>query len=328
MFLQGVINVDIAIEPDSLLGSTDGPKAPIMGVDRHRIMSDGEGVTTLVCMYECPLSCKYCLNPRCKEDYNDARNISPSEIYQYVKMDDLYFQATGGGITFGGGEPLYYPTFISAFHELCKDNGWKLRAETSLNVKRESIEKVLPCIHEFIVDIKDMNPTIYQAYTGTDNQLVKENLRFLVEQGAAEKVLVRIPSIKGFNTENDIRKSKEELLQMGLRRFDCFTYKTSLNEAQAKTVSGKSVCKLLKDIRKAAAELNDIEYEPSECHYEGDCPGTCPKCDEELKTLTEQLQIRKENGTLRKIPNQRMSPITSFIRKIFTSNIGGLIGED
>ena len=328
MFLQGKINDEIITDFDSWCLSTNSSKAPIMGVDRHRIMSDGEGVTTLVCLYECPLSCKYCLNPQCKEDYTSDRNINPSDLYQYVKKDDLYFQATGGGVTFGGGEPLCHPEFISAFHEICKDDGWNLRVETSLNVKRESVEEVLPFVHEFIVDIKDMNSTIYKAYTQMDNQLVKENLRFLVEQGAAEKVMVRIPSIKGYNTEDDIQKSKEELLKMGLTRFDCFTFETSLTEAQAKTVSGKSVCKILKDIRKSMADINDIEYEPAECHFEGNCPGTCPKCDEELMQLTEQLLIRKKNGTLQKISNQRMSPINSFIHKIFASNIGGLICDN
>lgn len=325
MFLQGKINDEIITDFDSWCLSINSLKAPIMGVDRHRIMSDGEGVTTLVCLYECPLSCKYCLNPQCKEDYNNVRNINPSELYEYVKVDDLYFQATGGGITFGGGEPLCHPAFISAFHEICKDNGWNLRVETSLNVKRESVEEVLPFVHEFIVDIKDMNPKIYHSYTGINNQLVMENLRFLVEQGAAEKVLVRIPSIKGFNTEEDIQKSKEELLQMGLTRFDCFSYETSLTEAQEKKVSGKSVCKTLKDIRKSMADINDIEYEPAECHFEGDCPGTCPKCEEELKMLSEQLQIPKKNGTLKKIPKQEMSPSNPLMKTILKTSLLGYI---
>lgn len=198
---------------------------------------------------------------------------------------------TKGGITFGGGEPLCHPAFITAFHDLCKNDGWNLRVETSLNVSEESVKEVAPFIHEFIVDIKDMNPAIYRDYTGVDNSLVMRNLRYLVEQGAAKRVLVRIPSIEGFNTESDIQKSKEELLRMGLNRFDFFTYETSLKTAYSKTMSGKSVCHYLKELRKAAADQNGIAYEPAECHYEGECPGTCPKCEEELKTLTELLSL-------------------------------------
>lgn len=288
--------------------------APIIGIQRHRLKSDGEGVTTLVGFHGCPLSCKQCLNPQCKDNTNSEMLITTEKLYQLVKVDDLYFQATGGGVTFGGGEPLCYPKFITEFHELCKDDGWNLRVETSLNVRQEAIKEVLPCINEFIVDIKDMNPDIYKAYTGMDNKLVKDNLRMLVEQGAADKILLRIPSIEGFNTDEDIRKSKIELKEIGLEKLDCFSYETPSTLEDEKTVYGKNICRILKEIRKVAANINDIEYEPSECLFEGDCPGTCPKCDEELKTLTEQLHLRKKNNTFREIPKQDISFMGSQIR--------------
>lgn len=134
MFLQGkIINDFLITDFESCHCTSDGSKAPIIAVDRHRMMSDGKGVTTLVCFYGCPLSCKYCLNPQCRDDNALGKDISPMDLYLYVKRDDLYFQATGGGVTFGGGESLCYPTFIAAFHELCRDDNWNLRVETSLN---------------------------------------------------------------------------------------------------------------------------------------------------------------------------------------------------
>ena len=144
----------------------------------------------------------------------------------------------------------------------------------------------------------------------------------------ADKVIVRIPLIKGFNTERGIQKSKEELTKIGLHRFECLTYETALDETITETVSGKNVCQVLKDIRKAVAEANDIEYEASECHFEGDCPGTCPRCEEELKMLTEQLQTRKKNGTFRVIPKQKLLPIKSFFRKTIAPDLGGFICEE
>lgn len=313
MLISGLINNPATSYFGELYKQLLRLKAPIFGIDRHRMMSDGEGVTTLVGFYGCPLSCQKCLNPQCKDEKFGKKNITPSDLYQIVKVDDLYFQATWGGVTFGGGEPLCYPAFITAFHELCKNNGWNLRMETSLNVRREVIKKVLPCINEFIVDIKDMNPDIYKAYTGVDNKPVKDNLRMLIEEGAADKILLRVPSIEGFNTDEDVLKSKRELQEMGLQRFDCFSYETPSALVDKKTIYGKNICRVLKEIRKVAAEVNDIEYEPSECHFEGDCPGTCPKCDEELKMLTEQLQIRKTNGTFREIPRQDLLFVGSKI---------------
>ena len=59
---------------------------------------------------------------------------------------------------------------------------------------------------------------------------------------------------------------------------------------------GKSTCKLLKDIRQQIADANGISYQPKECHHEGDCAGTCPACEEEIRYLERELRARKGNG--------------------------------
>ena len=61
-------------------------------------------------------------------------------------------------------------------------------------------------------------------------------------------------------------------------------------------VKGKSTCKLLKDIRQQIADANGISYQPKECHYEGNCAGTCPACEEEIRYLERELKARKGNG--------------------------------
>ena len=61
-------------------------------------------------------------------------------------------------------------------------------------------------------------------------------------------------------------------------------------------VKGKSTCKLLKSIRQQIADANGISYQPKECHYEGDCAGTCPACEEEIRYLERELKARKGNG--------------------------------
>ena len=59
---------------------------------------------------------------------------------------------------------------------------------------------------------------------------------------------------------------------------------------------GKSTCKLLKDIRQQIADANGISYQPKECHHKGDCTGTCPACEEEIRYLERELKARKGNG--------------------------------
>ena len=59
---------------------------------------------------------------------------------------------------------------------------------------------------------------------------------------------------------------------------------------------GKSTCKLLKDIRQQIADANGISYRPKECQHKGDCAGTCPACEEEIRYLECELKARKGNG--------------------------------
>ena len=66
-------------------------------------------------------------------------------------------------------------------------------------------------------------------------------------------------------------------------------------------VKGKSTCKLLKDIRQQIAAANGISYQPKECHHKGDCAGTCPACEEEIRYLERELKARKGNGFSMKV---------------------------
>ena len=59
---------------------------------------------------------------------------------------------------------------------------------------------------------------------------------------------------------------------------------------------GKRICNTLKEVRMQVAKANDIKYAPTECHYEGDCTGTCPKCESEVRWLEQQLQLRRQLG--------------------------------
>lgn len=185
---------------------------------------DGAGVTTLVAFHSCPLSCKYCLNPQALSANGVWKNVTPEELYRTVKQDDLYFRATGGGVTFGGGEPLLSCKEILHFHKICIDNGkrWKINIETSLNVPDTFVRVLENIVDHWIVDIKDMNPTIYKTYTGKDNEQVIKNLQHLIDRKAIIKV--RVPLIPMFNTESDVQKSITILHKMGIIDIDRFTY--------------------------------------------------------------------------------------------------------
>ena len=198
-------------------------QAPVTAISRHRIATDGDGVTTLVVFHSCPLRCRWCINPQTWEEGSTFTGMTPMQLLERVRMDDLYFQATGGGITFGGGEPALRSRFIEAFRAICPKE-WKINIETSMNVPQEHLERLMPLVDEYMIDIKDMNPRIYREYTGMGNEKVMSNLERLVAEGLADRCIIRIPLIPDFNTDDDRENSVRQLQEMGFTRFDRFDY--------------------------------------------------------------------------------------------------------
>lgn len=201
----------------------DKQRAKVIGIARHRLSTDGDGVTTLVAFHGCPLRCRYCLNPHSLGDDRRFREYSPQSLYDEVRLDELYFIATNGGITFGGGEPCLRPQFIREFRDLC-GSAWQLNLETSLNVPSANIQALLPVVNTLIIDIKDMNGDIYRNYTGRSNDLVLDNLRLIADAGRQSDCIIRIPLIPNFNTEAHRTASRTALEVLGFHHFDLFTY--------------------------------------------------------------------------------------------------------
>ena len=199
---------------------------PLLGLSRHRMGTDGVGITTLAAAAGCPLHCRWCIN-RDLLSKAKAVDVTPEEFLERVRVDDLYFRATGGGITFGGGEPLLQADFIKEFREICPEE-WKITVETSLFVPRNYLAQVIDAVDLFVVDCKDMNEDIYRKYTGEDLFVMEENVQFLLQRKDAENILVRVPLIPGYNTAEDQKKSAEILREMGVKRLDLFEYRTKV----------------------------------------------------------------------------------------------------
>ena len=185
----------------------------IMSISRLRMGTDGKGVSTLVAFFGCPLHCKYCINDFCheKEGYNDSvprGAYTPEQLIKILRKDEIYYRMSGGGVTFGGGEPLLQSLFI---HEVCElaDPAWQMRIETSLNVSWEYIVPIIEDIDEWIIDIKDMDAEIYQRYTGVSIKNLTDNLLQLAELVEPAKFHIRVPCISGVNTEKNVRESVE-----------------------------------------------------------------------------------------------------------------------
>ena len=209
----------------------DKLQQPFFGLSRLRMGIDGRGVTTLVTFMGCQLRCKYCLNERCHgKVYEDVGAtpckgilmLTPQQLYDIVKKDNIYFQATGGGVCFGGGEPLEHPEFIMEFRKLCGTR-WKITVETALACHPHNIELLAPIVDHWIVDIKDMNPRIREKYTGRVGDSAHQ-LCYLKQYGIVDNVTIRVPHIPGFNTDEDVNRSIEQVKILGFMDIQEFEY--------------------------------------------------------------------------------------------------------
>ncbi len=270
-------------------------EVPVIGVSRHRLGTDGDGVTTLVAFYGCNLRCRYCLNPECFDRRSNWKLYSPQGLLDELMKDDVYFRATGGGITFGGGEPGLQTEFICEFKKICPPQ-WEIRLETSLQFHYQYTEQLAPIVDEWIVDVKTAETESYRQYTAGDYQQVRKNLHYLVDEFrvSKEKFVIRIPIIPGFTDRNKVEETERKFREQGFTRFDIFEYQTERPEHYR--ANGKAKCELLKTLRKEIADANGIEYKSRECSHQGDCPGTCPLCEFELANLSSDLQSQNADS--------------------------------
>lgn len=193
----------------------------VITINRHRLGTDGHGVTTLIGLSGCPLNCKYCINKKLLK-IDKIKEYTIHELYKKVMEDYCYFIGTDGGVCFGGGEPLLQIDSIVDFIKQTKAI-FKTTVETSLNVDTD-IAELLSIVSELIIDIKSINEEVYRRYTGKNNDLLLRNLKVINDMELQSKCKIRIPFIEGFTTDEDLEFSKNYANNLGFKNIDTFKY--------------------------------------------------------------------------------------------------------
>ena len=138
------------------------------------------------------------------------------EVFEEVRKDKLFYDASGGGVTVSGGEPLTGAEFVAEFFSLCREEGISTCVETCGCVPRSAVELMLDLTDLFYFDLKLADPERHRAYTGRDNALILANARFLAGSGA--ELLFRQPLIPGVNDgEEEVRTCAGFLRSLGRR---------------------------------------------------------------------------------------------------------------
>lgn len=198
----------------------------VLGIYRHRINIDGNGIRTLIALSGCPLECKYCINEKIIKS-NRYKIYTKESLLNEIMQDYCYFVSTNGGVTFGGGEPLLQVKQIIEFSKIIIP-GISINIETSLNINFEkyniTILDIVENVSKLYIDIKDINSKTYHKYTGTNNINLIKNLKDISKAGLQHKCVIRIPLIKEFNNDDDIKKSCEYIKKLGFYNIDKFEY--------------------------------------------------------------------------------------------------------
>lgn len=158
---------------------------------------DGPGIRTVVFMQGCHLRCKYCQNPDTwSPSTATTREYSAEEIMKVILRSRPYFQASGGGVTFSGGEPLLQAEFVKNVLIKCKENNIHTVIDTSLYVAADAVQDLLPFTDLFLADIKHINNEKSRDVTGASNNRNLENLQLISDKQV--EIWIRYVVVPGF----------------------------------------------------------------------------------------------------------------------------------
>ncbi len=182
-------------------------KGRIFDIQRFSI-HDGPGIRSIVFLKGCVLRCRWCCNPESQSFDIETmtmdgkvktvgRDVTVYEVMEEIIRDMPYYKRSGGGLTLSGGECLCQPDFAAALLHSAKDYGLNTAIESTGCMGFDKIEKLLPYLDLYLMDIKHMDSDKHKEFTGQPNGLILENARKIAEK--AKKLIIRVPVVPTFN---------------------------------------------------------------------------------------------------------------------------------
>lgn len=183
-------------------------KGRIFDIQRYSI-HDGPGIRTIVFLKGCVLRCRWCCNPESQEyDIQEmtvagrkkivGKDVTVREVMKEVLKDADYYRRTGGGLTLSGGECLCQPDFAAALLRAAKESGITTAIESAATLPYDNIEKLLPYLDTYLMDIKHIDAKKHQEFTGKSNERILENAMKVAKSGKTH-LIIRVPVIPTFN---------------------------------------------------------------------------------------------------------------------------------
>ena len=199
---------------------------------------------------KCTLYCPHDAREICGKEY------TVDEVMREILKDKAFYDHSGGGVTFSGGECMLQIDFLEEILKACKENGIHTAVDTAGCVPFEYFERILPCTDLFLYDVKCFDSEKHKQYTGVGNELILENLKRLL--ATDKSVWIRIPIIPTINdTEEELQGIKEYIFSCGKSaKFELLPYHAMGEhkyaaigkETQIFSVPGEEKMKHLKNI--------------------------------------------------------------------------------
>lgn len=187
-----------------------GKRIKIITDIQRMSLDDGPGIRTTVFFQGCPLRCIWCHNPECIEEiptpdfeahWNKSfeRDAEEWDLSSLLLRDKRFYEASGGGVTFSGGEPLLHTDYIMETGIMLRKHRIHITVDTCGYASWNVMEKVSQITDLFLYDLKTADPLCHKLLTGQSNELIWENLTRLLKTG--KHVWIRIPAVEGGNRQ-------------------------------------------------------------------------------------------------------------------------------
>jgi len=178
----------------------------------------GEGTCTLcgTCVEACPTRAREII----------GRDMTAEELMVEIRKDRVFYEESGGGVTFSGGEPLMAHEFLEAVLDQCIREGVHTAVDTCGYVPPMVLRRLSKKVGLFLYDLKLMDDEKHRTFTGVSNEQILKNLEELASMHAS--VMVRIPIIPGVNDDDgNIERTGEFLSRLGLTQVRLLPYHTT-----------------------------------------------------------------------------------------------------
>jgi pyruvate formate lyase activating enzyme len=153
-----------------------------------------------------------------------GKEVTVEQVVEEIRKDIVFYEQSGGGATFSGGEPLMQPDFLYELTRCCKSSQIHTAVDTTCHADAEVIKRISENTDLFLCDIKHMDSVTHQRFTGVPNELILANLKWLASAG--KKIIIRLAVIPGFNDEpSNIEKTAEFAASLkNIARIDLLPY--------------------------------------------------------------------------------------------------------